>query len=219
MEDTRRKLIRAAERLMAERGVDNVTFAQITRAAGQRNNSAVPYHFGDRRGLIGAVLEVHTTPIAARRAELLDALGPDPTLRELVEAFIAPIAEEVAHAEGGEHFVRLMSQLQSHPEIDPLDFIADHLPVTERITALLEQAAPLDREVLQVRVDLALTLVFHGLADRVGSGAIEPNRAFFVENLIDVVEATLCIPASSRTERLRDTVTIEARPLGRRLPA
>ena len=83
---------------MAERGVDNVTFAEITRAAGQGNNSAVPYYFGDRLGLIRAVLEKHTEPIATQRAVLLDALPADPDLRTAVVALVEPVAQRVQFA-------------------------------------------------------------------------------------------------------------------------
>src|SRR5205085_1882241 len=45
---TRDKLVDAAARLFAERGIDNVSINEIVRAAGQRNASAVHYHFGNR---------------------------------------------------------------------------------------------------------------------------------------------------------------------------
>ena len=51
MASARELIIVAAERLIAERGVD-VPLRDIAAAAGQRNNSAVQYHFGSRDGLI-----------------------------------------------------------------------------------------------------------------------------------------------------------------------
>lgn len=52
---TREKLIAAAERLMAERGIDGVDFKDIHVEAGQRNRSAVAYHFTDRAGLVVSI--------------------------------------------------------------------------------------------------------------------------------------------------------------------
>src|SRR5262245_10052554 len=59
---TRERLIIVAERLFAERGIAAVTFIDISRAAGQRNNVAIPYHFGDRDGLVGAITRYRAQP-------------------------------------------------------------------------------------------------------------------------------------------------------------
>ena len=48
-QDGRERIIVAAERLIAERGID-VPLRDIAVAADQRNNSAVQYHFGSRDG-------------------------------------------------------------------------------------------------------------------------------------------------------------------------
>ena len=54
-------ILDAAARLFAERGVDNVSIAEIVRAAGQRNTSAVHYHFGSRDEVLRAVLARHVS--------------------------------------------------------------------------------------------------------------------------------------------------------------
>ena len=53
---TRERLIVAAERLFAEHGFDGVTLKQITAEAGQRNASALQYHFGSRVDLVRAIV-------------------------------------------------------------------------------------------------------------------------------------------------------------------
>ena len=50
--ETRRRLVLAAADLFAERGVDGVGSQEILERAGQRNESAIHYHFGSRAGLI-----------------------------------------------------------------------------------------------------------------------------------------------------------------------
>jgi AcrR family transcriptional regulator len=64
-------LIDAAARLFAERGVDNVSIADIVRSADQRNASAVHYHFGSRDDILLAVLTRHVGELAQRRLALL----------------------------------------------------------------------------------------------------------------------------------------------------
>ncbi|MFZ8914099.1 MAG: TetR/AcrR family transcriptional regulator, partial [Pseudomonadales bacterium] len=54
---TRRALMQAAERLMATRGLGNVTIRQIVAAAKQKNESALQYHFKSLQGLIDAIHE------------------------------------------------------------------------------------------------------------------------------------------------------------------
>uniref|UniRef100_UPI0035C6F61D TetR family transcriptional regulator n=5 Tax=Nocardia seriolae TaxID=37332 RepID=UPI0035C6F61D len=49
--DARERIILAAEQLIAERG-PAVPLRDIAAAAGQRNNSAIQYHFGSRDGLV-----------------------------------------------------------------------------------------------------------------------------------------------------------------------
>ncbi len=204
MDGTKGKLIRAAERLMAARGVDNVTFAEITKAAGQRNNSAVPYYFGDRLGLLRSMLAKHTAPIADRRTSMLDQLGPTPTLRDVLLALVQPIVDEILHAVGGDDYVCILAHLVSHPELDPSELGAGDTPVNRRLNAAIVAACPpMPATVVQLRMDLMLSMLFHGLADRARFLA-DPTEALrskqlFVDNFVDTLEAVLAAPPSDAT--------------------
>ena len=48
-------ILLAAERLLAEYGMHGASLRQISEAAGQKNTSAIHYHFGSREQLIEAV--------------------------------------------------------------------------------------------------------------------------------------------------------------------
>ena len=50
------ELLAVAERLFAERGVENVALTQIVAESGQKNRSALHYHFGSRGDVLTAVL-------------------------------------------------------------------------------------------------------------------------------------------------------------------
>src|SRR5689334_23357020 len=100
--DARLRLITAGEQLFAERGIGAVSLREVGTAAGQRNNSAVQYHFGSKLGLIEAILELRMATIDARRQAMLAELdaadgadGRGDDLRALVEALVRPLAEAV----------------------------------------------------------------------------------------------------------------------------
>src|SRR6476469_3497024 len=91
----RLEIIRAAERLFAERGIEAVSLRDVNLAAGQRNHSAAQYHFGDRAGLIAAVFEARMSGINEHRHRLLaelDSCGLD-VLPAVVEALVAPLVD------------------------------------------------------------------------------------------------------------------------------
>jgi AcrR family transcriptional regulator len=90
------RLIDAAERLVALHTDEGTSSRAIIAAAGQRHNSAITYHFGDRRGLLDAVWQRRSAVVHRRRLELTAAWsGREPELRELVEAWVLPFAEFV----------------------------------------------------------------------------------------------------------------------------
>ena len=92
---TRDLLLDAAARLYAERGVDNVSLAEIVRAAHQRNASAVHYHLGNRDEVLRALLARHVPVIAERRHRLLEQArsGADDDVRSATEAIVRPVTE------------------------------------------------------------------------------------------------------------------------------
>lgn len=95
-EDIRERLIDAAERLVALHTEEGTSSRAIIAAAGQRHNSAITYHFGDRRGLLDAVWARRSAEVNRRRSKLIEAWsGREPELVELVEAWVRPFAEYV----------------------------------------------------------------------------------------------------------------------------
>ena len=63
--------MRAAEKLIAERGIENVSIREIVNAAGQKNESALQYHFKNFTGLIKAIHTVRSNETQEKRQELL----------------------------------------------------------------------------------------------------------------------------------------------------
>ncbi|WP_101760472.1 TetR/AcrR family transcriptional regulator [Oceanicoccus sp. KOV_DT_Chl] len=113
------ELITAAERLLAEKGLGAVSTREIARAAGQKNHSALNYHFGCREGLINAILDYRMTPLNLERQQLLDTLSSeqrDANLYCLVEALVTPFANELTKPIRESYYLSLLAQLMSQRE-------------------------------------------------------------------------------------------------------
>jgi len=124
---TRDLLLDAAAQLFAERGIDNVSTAEIVRSANQRNVSAVRYHFGSRDEVLRAVLARHVPDIADRRRQLLEHARSQPAddVRSAAEAIVRPLTEfaqrgwrERAYLQIGSELTGSMDRVS--PEIRPL---------------------------------------------------------------------------------------------------
>jgi AcrR family transcriptional regulator len=108
---TRERLLDEAELLFARRGVQGTTTRELTEAAGQRNTSAVSYHFGSREGLLLDLLARRGGPVDRRRGELRAGLGDAPRTAELVRCLVEPYAALLG-SEGGRAHLRIVAQLR-----------------------------------------------------------------------------------------------------------
>jgi TetR/AcrR family transcriptional regulator, regulator of cefoperazone and chloramphenicol sensitivity len=205
-EDTKDQLVRAAEYLFARQGIDGTRIGDINRLAGQRNPSAVHYHFGSKQGLVVAILRRHQEALEVDVGRCLDELegsGRQLPVREVVEAMVRPLAAEL-EAPSGRDFLRIVPQF-----IGPLDAnlrqgVAE--PVTAesgRLLALLEDAMEqLPQAVRRERLVTYTLILTSLLADR--ARHLEDRRPTaldaeqFIGHLLDVVEAVMTAPSSVR---------------------
>lgn len=209
MTDTRTRLLEAAERLYAERGVDAVSLREINQAAGARNAVAVQYHFKDRAGVLRAIMARHLPDVDARRHALLDAYEADgePDVRALAAALVRPLAAKLADLDGGgPHFLQIWAELVSRPQGPPGRSPAGPGEPGEpggslhRWRALVEPLLAEDA----ARLHRRYTAILHAaieLARRARSGPHTDDR-LFTSYLIDVVTAILAAPVSAETRRL-----------------
>jgi AcrR family transcriptional regulator len=119
-QDTRSELLRAAERLIAEKGLGSVSVKMITAAAGARNPSAVHYHFGNVENLIGEVFARRYREIEAERAVRLERItqtDPEARLVAVAEAAIGPLLEACLE-ESGRVYARFGLQFLADPRFD-----------------------------------------------------------------------------------------------------
>lgn len=72
--DTRKRLTISALELFAQDGIDAVSLRTINSAAGARNASAVHYHFGNKLGIIEAVIDFIKQQVDSYRISLVESL-------------------------------------------------------------------------------------------------------------------------------------------------
>lgn len=196
-DDTRRRILDAAERRFAADGIAGATFADILEEAGQRNNSAIQYHFGDRTGLLEAVTERRVEQMAGHREALVDALSPEPTVRDLAEVIIGPL-ESMLGDPGGAAYLRIQAELLAHPNREQLPGLLSEpwsRPGLERVQELLFDTLPEhSRKRRRVRAVLVTTLIFHSLADRARNAIDAGDHAEFVSGLVHATVAILETP-------------------------
>jgi AcrR family transcriptional regulator len=220
--DTRERLIAAAEELFGANGIETVSLREIVRAAGARNTTALQYHFGDRAGLVRAVLERHHLDVDTRRHALLDAYEADgePDLWALARALVQPLAAKLAEPEGGSAYLQIMAELMNRPRpaLDPAAFDDPD----DSMFRWRELVAPLlSEDALRLhRRFVAFRFAVVELARRADSGPHTDDR-LFVSHLVDLVAALLAAPPSAQTVRLaavRDAARGEPRTVGATAP-
>jgi AcrR family transcriptional regulator len=121
---TKQIILTTAESLFAERGIDAVSTRQISLAAGQRNNYALQYHFGDRDTLIAAILAARAVPINSRRLELLKEIEDQQLtqhLPSLVHVLVSPMVEH-AILDSQSYYLRFLAQAYAYRHGDALFF-------------------------------------------------------------------------------------------------
>ncbi len=164
---TRARLIEVGRRLFATTGVYATPLKTIVDAAGQRNASALHYHFGSRQGLLEAIIATTNDDIERRRAVLLAGAGPDPTIQQLVTAWIVPQADLLGDPIGRQ-FLAIISQLNDlFDEWDAATVPAEALRTLQGIDHhLLRRVGVSDDAVRRERLTRFLELTAEALGSR-----------------------------------------------------
>ncbi|MGV9413251.1 TetR family transcriptional regulator [Nocardia sp. NPDC003693] len=202
--EARERIILAAEQLIAERG-QSVPLRDIAAAAGQRNNSAIQYHFGSRDGLIEAVVELRMGTLEVRRLELLAeqaGSGTEVGVHELLEALVIPMFE-LGERHGINHYARFLEQVHTHPAVTDASNLESEARTSVRvIMQRLDGALPELTPRLRVRRLRALsTALFALLADHeraVEAGRIAAGDVNAWGEIVDMLAGALTAPVSTR---------------------
>lgn len=200
---TRDLLVDAAARLFAERGIDNVSIAEIVRSAGQRNTSAIHYHFGSRDEVLRAVLERHVDEISERRRVLLEQARARPArdARSAAEAIVRPVTE---FAQGGwrqRAYLQIGSELagaldRAKPEIRDLMAKTSGREAWE---LLWQRCSGIPSDLWRVRREICIVFIGRAAADRARQLDQRGKRTVlsddrFVENLVEMLLGAMKAP-------------------------
>jgi AcrR family transcriptional regulator len=208
-ETTKEELLRTAERLFALEGIDAVSTRRISQEAGQRNTSALQYHYGDRITLLKTLVAARMQPINHRRRALLDELDRRQRaarVADLVAVLVVPFVEQLLDAERGAHYVRIAAQIFAKGEAEAM--LGPERPwneafyeTVERIRALLPD---LSRRVLGrrfrffaghlVQATAAAEVELRGLSGRARMGRVRS----LVDELVDYSTGALTAPRHGR---------------------
>ena len=179
---------------------------EITVAAGQKNRNALQYHFGNRDGLLQAIIDKHADRVYVLRRQCLSALadaghgGAETAARALV----MPLVEYIEENPEGIHYIKILSQLAAlnSDVINPstssrLTFHSD-----EQFGAAVRDAlSHLKPAEAQRRLFLALSITFHSIADvcraseTQGTSRVLQNRLAMFDQVALSIESLLAAPA------------------------
>ena len=197
--ETRIRLIAEAERLFANQGIWRVRVQDIVAAAGQRNSSALSYHFGSRQGVLDAILRDHGEPIDQERGEVWAEVDDDGT-SALIQALILPLTARLA-SPSGRRYLRIVAQLSaefSRWDVDPI-----HVPANlNAILRLLRDQTPANNNAQRnERVLGMIQLMTASLAERarrldVGD-PVATDDDMYASNLLDMLTGIIKAPVGA----------------------
>lgn len=206
--DTRLTLILTAEALFARRGPHGVSLREVSAAAGQRNNSAVQYHFGSKPDLIRAIFRHRLPTINGRRLELVRSLESD-TVRDLIRAELTPYVELAEQPDV--HYVEFVARMFLDRQfaimferVEEPELVEGQLEIRRRLARLLRPSLP--PGLVDHRLWMATTQILYGLAERrriaetLGPAWTIPLPTW-IESYVDYAAGALTSPASPEAAR------------------
>ena len=201
--NTRQKILLTAMRLYAEQGLHGVSLRTISAQSGTRNSAAAQYHFGNRLGVIEAIIEFiieHLRPAFREGIERLEG-QETPTPRDVVSVIFAPYLALNVGPPWGRWALRFMAHLHTDNTREISAILNRHFRLDmERIEALLHRALPqLPRDLLRIRLAFSLVSVIHGSAEvdllaDTPFGNIRPDNQTLFNTFVDYLVGGLSKP-------------------------
>ena len=203
-DETKERILLAAQQLFAENGFEAVSLRKITTEA-LANVAAVNYHFGSKEALIDELINQHTIPVMKERMKLLDEaerkfqIGVVP-VEVILDAFMRPFLTVML--DSGENrgmFCKFMGRcMAERGEKVPTQSLRSAQRVVKRITTMLSDALPdVEPEVLSWRVHfcfgvMAHTLMHEEMLKTISRGASgEPDFETTLQRMIDYCKGGL----------------------------
>ena len=190
-QQTRIALIRAAEKLFAERGIDHVAISDIAEAADQKNRSAVNYHFGDKTNLLYAVLERHSEPIQNRWLVEIQTLSDNNklTIEAVMSMLTSSIVGKLNDDDGGPYYLQICTQMLAHPKFPLFEAPVRVTPGAVRMAQEVHRLASVPPELLLLRMQRVMATLYQSVFDYTRSS--QAQRLVSLETFTADVTAAL----------------------------
>ncbi|WP_198351279.1 TetR/AcrR family transcriptional regulator [Flavisphingomonas formosensis] len=188
----------AAERLFGEYGIGAVSLRAVCQAAGQRNIVSVQYHFGDRNGLIRAILWYREGQLEPLRKKLLDEAyhyGRIDDVETLIRILFEPYMEVFIRRDDISYIKLVLSYLVHvrpvgtvlHP-VDEPDIPFPSL--TEVMTLLRRRLSFLKMEVFDSRSETVGAMFYGGIIQfSARNRQRDLDRQVFFDDLMEMMAA------------------------------
>lgn len=195
---TRLAVLRAAESLCLERGVDALSLAALAIAMGE-GRAAVSRFFHDETTLLDALLERHQTPYEQAWEERLEAIdSPRAALRLLASSIAA-----VVHVEdGGAAYVAVAAQMCTSARFPLTARPSTTTPAALKLMGKLTEKSEVPFSLMPLRFERFAAVLFSSVLSWYRHGAARVPDAVFVEDLVDTLEAIALAPPSPATQRV-----------------
>ena len=206
--------MRAAERLIASGGVENISIKRIVAAAGQKNESALQYHFNNLTGLLEAIHAERSEQVQSKRANRLAAVlekSSEPSLRQLCSLMVDPTFQLARANVEFRRYVKAFGHELAVSDASPLKVVSTKGGGGEsgqQIGILLRKALPhLEEEDYRRRMEAAIMLcsasMYHQARQK---NAFRGHQAdLFLHSLIDALVGLLSAPVSPDTQALKNS--------------
>ncbi len=214
-EATQSALMQAAEKLIAERGIENVSIRDIVSTAGQKNESALQYHFKNFSGLIEAIQSKRSEETIQHREGLLAQLlktTNKPSVRQLCELMVQPSYDLARSKVEYRRYIRAFGHELVLAESSALSVATQHGAggtSGHQLSLLLKTALPhLDAKAYQRRMETAVRFcsasMYHQARQK---NAFRGDQGeLFFHNLMDSLVALLSAPESAKTKSLAKAI-------------
>jgi len=206
-QDTRVRLLDAAQKLFVKQGIDATSLRQITTLA-NANLASVNYHFGSKGELIQAVFARQLDPLNKERISLLDQyekrFGTEPVPLELIlKAFFRPAFARLQN-KNSRDFVCLLGRILSDSQDLRQTILSQFKEVQVRFFAALHKTLPdLPVEDLTWRAHFMIGAMAHtfALPERLSipssQALYETTDTEIMQRLIEFAAAGLSAPTTA----------------------
>ncbi|MEM1401852.1 MAG: helix-turn-helix domain-containing protein [Pseudomonadota bacterium] len=205
-DSTRDQLLDAAEELFIEDGLNGASLRAIGRRAGQRNASAMQYHFENRDGLIVAILDRRMGQLEGIRREIIDSAlteNPEPSFRQCLALLVRSAMSFCARDARFRDVFGLLGPhlLSSELYLAPLRQKSRPKSLTRVQSLIADQLSHLPPKILGLRLENMQGMTFLAISRRAAKQQSFSNAEsrLFEANLVDQMAAMLVAEVSPET--------------------